>query len=141
MSSLWKLQFVFCFSLLSFCHGIVAFVIARDCSNCSLSQFSASEWIKGKQLEEVVTIKNTWVLPYFSEFKLSPWIYYSILCLLCHCNYNYSCMISSVWCFHLSCVSIITFAVDNWGIFSHFTVSAIPFGGNRILSIGSPFHN
>ncbi|KAF3944766.1 hypothetical protein CMV_028784 [Castanea mollissima] len=59
-------RFVFCFSLLSFCHGIVAFDIARDCSNCSLSQFSASEWVKGKQLEEVVTIKNTEIAKYLS---------------------------------------------------------------------------
>lgn len=77
------------FADLSIYPGLVVFVIPKDFSNYStLFHFPASEWVKGKQLEEVVTIKNTWVLHFLFVCSKSMTIVIRC-CLSCFCRSNY----------------------------------------------------
>jgi len=44
--------------------------------------FSATEWVKGKQMEEVMTIKNTLVFFFFLRFYLFLLHYLSFICVV-----------------------------------------------------------
>jgi hypothetical protein len=44
--------------------------------------FSATEWVKGKQMEEVMTIKNTLVFFFLKRFYLFLLHYLSFICVV-----------------------------------------------------------
>ena len=70
----------------------VASEYEMDCYVSNLwffSLVSATEWVKGKQMEEVLTIKNTWVLVIVSSYiYIYIYTFFSLLILLEHAFYT-----------------------------------------------------